>query len=112
MKIQTSNEACGDLSIRAAGSGDGDGLARLAELEGVPLPEGELLVVEVQGELWAAISIENGKSLADPFRPSARVVSVARLYLSADRASMRSVVTDRLPQSAPRAEPTGRECPA
>ena len=37
---------------------------------------GWVLVAEVDGELWAALSLSDGRAVADPFRPSADVVGL------------------------------------
>jgi hypothetical protein len=43
-------------------------LGRLAALDGARPLAGEVLVAEVGGELWAAVSLADGRVIADPFR--------------------------------------------
>ncbi len=40
------------------------------------MPAGELLVAEVAGELWAAVSVQDARAIADPFRPSGALVAL------------------------------------
>jgi len=69
--------------IRAARGSDGAALDRLAQLDSAHVPAGELLVAETDGKLVAALSVETGTAIADPFRPTADVVDL--LALRADR---------------------------
>jgi hypothetical protein len=46
---------------------DGAAIAALAERDSGEIPGGYTLVAEVEGTILAAISIEDGKVLADPF---------------------------------------------
>jgi hypothetical protein len=62
--------------IRAARGSDGPALRRLAALDSRPLPEGELLVAETDDEVVAALSVETGAKVADPFRRTADVVDL------------------------------------
>ena len=66
------------LVIRTLDHGERPAVAQLAVLDDRRLPEGELLGAEVEGELWAAVAIESGDGVADPFRPSGPVLSTLR----------------------------------
>src|SRR3954469_1932692 len=59
-----------DLVIRHARPDDADALATLAQLDSSRAPRGDVLVADVQGELWAAASADDGHAVANPFRPS------------------------------------------
>ncbi len=59
------------ITIRRADARDTDSIARLAALDSTRPPAGAVLLAEHQGELWAAISADDGHLAADPFRPSA-----------------------------------------
>ena len=59
-----------DITIRRADARDADSIARLAALDSTRPPTGLVLVAENEGELWAAISSDDGHVAADPFRPS------------------------------------------
>jgi hypothetical protein len=39
-------------------------------------PRGVVLLAEVQGELWAAVSVDDGHAVADPFRPTGEIVAL------------------------------------
>jgi len=68
------------LTIRLAEVADTAALARLAALDSSSPPTGAALVAEVGDELWAAIDIDSGTAIADPFRPSGEVVDLLRLH--------------------------------
>ena len=62
------------LRIRQARHTDAAALERLAALDSSHAPAGDVLLAEVGGELWAALSLEDGHAVADPLRPSADAV--------------------------------------
>lgn len=64
----------GGVTVRYAFPDDAEAVARLAVLDSQPLPEGPMLVAEVEGELWAALSLSTPAAMADPFRPSAELL--------------------------------------
>jgi hypothetical protein len=70
----------GELRIRAASNADMPALVRLARLDshGRP-PSGTIIVAEDGGEIVAAMAVEDGASIADPFRPTAPMVAMLRL---------------------------------
>jgi hypothetical protein len=72
------------LTIRRADSSDTVALYRLAALDSASPPTGRALLAEVGGELWAAIEIDSGAVIADPFRPSGELVDLLRLQVSLD----------------------------
>jgi hypothetical protein len=58
------------VTIRHAHPADADALAVLAQLDSSRPPRGEILVAEVGGELWAAVSLDDNHLVANPFRAS------------------------------------------
>ena len=66
------------ISLRPAREGDRSAIARLAALDSAPEPRGVILMAEVDGEAWAALSLEDGRAIADPFRRSGAVVELLR----------------------------------
>jgi hypothetical protein len=62
--------------IRAARGSDGPALRRLAALDSSELPTGDLLVAETDHEVVAALSLDTGAGVADPFRRTADVVDL------------------------------------
>jgi hypothetical protein len=68
--------------MRRAYPDDAAALARLAALDSGRIPAGDLLVAEVDGELWAAVAVGCTSAIADPFRPSAAIVRLLRMRAS------------------------------
>jgi hypothetical protein len=64
------------LTLRHAVPADADDLDRLAQLDSRRAPRGAVLVAEVGGELWAAISLDDMHAVADPFRPTGELVAL------------------------------------
>jgi hypothetical protein len=64
------------FTIRRASPADSSAVARLAALDSASPPAGELLLAEVGDELWAAVEIDSGVAIADPFRPSGDLVEL------------------------------------
>jgi hypothetical protein len=80
------------LTIRPADLADLAGLDRLAALDSSAPPTGDVLVAEVGGELWAAVEVDSGAAIADPFRPSGDLVDLLRLHARGERrSSLRSL---------------------
>lgn len=65
-----------ELTIRPAFPDDAVALQQLAQLDSSSLPAGALLIAELDGVLAAALSIEHGVAIADPFRPTAALVEL------------------------------------
>jgi len=65
------------LTLRYADAGDVAALDRLAQLDSSHAPRGVVLVAEVGGELWAAVSVDDPRvAVADPFRPTDGLVAL------------------------------------
>lgn len=60
-------------------SEDNDAVRRLAELDDAPALEGSALLALVDGQPVAALSLEDGRVVADPFRFTTGPVSLLRL---------------------------------
>ena len=69
----------GELQLRAATDADASALLRLARLDSSRPPTGHIVVAEDGGELVAAISVDDGATIADPFRATAPIVAMLRL---------------------------------
>jgi hypothetical protein len=54
-------------------------LERLAQLSERPLHDGEWLVADVDGVPVAAVSVDDGTTVYDPFKPTSQAVSLLRL---------------------------------
>jgi hypothetical protein len=64
------------VTIRRALPGDAAAVRRLAELDSRRAPRGTILLAEVGPELLAAVSLDDGHTVADPFRPTADLVAL------------------------------------
>ena len=67
------------VTIRRATDADAFALRRLAVIDSASPPTGDVLLAEMGDELWAAVSVDTGAAIADPFRPSADLVDLLRL---------------------------------
>jgi hypothetical protein len=94
----------GNLVVRRARSSDKDALAALAALDSARPLTGERIIAEVDDRIVAAVSLHDGRVVADPFVPTADVVEVLRL----DTAGARSAAARgrrRMPRLVPRLAP-------
>lgn len=73
-----------NVVLRMAGAADGAALRRLAGLDSSPLPRGRVLLGEVDGELRAAYSVDEGIAIADPFRSTLPLVEMLRGHATPD----------------------------
>jgi hypothetical protein len=62
--------------IRTATAADAPAIERLAALDSSPVPAGDLLVAEVAGQVHAALRIADHAVIADPFEPTAGLISL------------------------------------
>jgi hypothetical protein len=65
--------------LRVATEDDFPKLLRLAALDSATPPPPPLLVAEVAGELLVAVSMADGRAIADPFTHTEALVALARL---------------------------------
>jgi hypothetical protein len=77
------------LTIRRASETDRRSLRELAVLDSSRAPSGEVLVAQVGSELWAAVEVETGAAVADPFRPSGDLVELLRFRAQGIRGETR-----------------------
>ena len=93
------------LTIRHATSTDFPALERLAALDSHRIPSGELFVGEVDGRLLAAMSIDTGSVIADPFEHTASIVELLQVHARAARpgAALPAVVDQRVEELLPEA---------
>lgn len=81
------------LTIRRARITDAGAILQLSQLDAEPVPTGDVLVAAVGDEVWAALSVDDFKAVADPFRPSGDLVLLladrARSIRRAQRPAMR-----------------------
>jgi hypothetical protein len=58
------------VNFRYATPADAAALTELAQLDSSRAPSGDVIVADADGELWAAVSLDDGHAVANPFRPS------------------------------------------
>ena len=91
------------LTIRRASDRDAFALKRLAAIDSAYPPTGEVLLAEMGDELWAAVSVDTGAVVADPFRPSGDLVDLLRFRaqrMNGEDRSHRGAFSRRLPHAA------------
>jgi hypothetical protein len=70
--------AANTYTIRMATSEDGESLRRLAALDSQRQLGGAILIGELQGQPAAALALQSGRVVADPFRSTAHLVATMR----------------------------------
>jgi hypothetical protein len=68
-----------DLTVRLAREADQAEIERLAALDGATPIESEALVAETDAKLIAAVPLESGSPIADPFEATADAVALLEL---------------------------------
>jgi hypothetical protein len=72
------------ITIRPAYADDQESLYRLSVVDSAPaVPPGPLLLAEIDGELRAALSLEDGTAIADPFFPTTDLLELLRVHAGA-----------------------------
>jgi hypothetical protein len=66
------------ISIRPFTDSDVQAVREVAQRDSSTVPAGMLLVAEVGGRVRAALSLDTGEVVADPFAPSAELVDLLR----------------------------------
>lgn len=86
-----------DITVRMADDGDIRSLVRLAALDSAQLAEGPMVVAESDGELVAALPVDGGQAIADPFRRTADLVEMLEMRAAhlSDEHSRPSGLADR-----------------
>ena len=88
------------MIIRRTTPDDSAALLRLASLDDTHPLAGDALVAEIDGEVRAAVSLADGRAIADPFRHTAELVDLLRMraaQLEAPVAPRRSLLARLLP---------------
>jgi predicted transcriptional regulator len=75
------------ITIRHSTDRDRARVLRLAQLDDRPAPVGDALLAEVDGQLWAAVGIDDGSAVADPFRPTHDMVWLLQVRAEQERVS-------------------------
>ena len=85
------------LTIRPATATDAAQLVDLARLDSARPLDGDVLVAETAGRTVAAVALDSGRAVADPFVPSSEAVAMLRMRAGQLRADRRpeSLLTAR-----------------
>ncbi len=67
------------VTLRYAAAADAERLRNLAELDSAEPPAGPALVAEIDGRIRAALPLDGGAPIADPFHRGAELVDLLRL---------------------------------
>lgn len=67
------------ITLRYANAGDRERLHHLAELDSAETPTGSILVAVVDGRLRAALPLEGGRPIADPFHRGSELIELLRM---------------------------------
>jgi hypothetical protein len=67
------------IAIRRARQEDLPALVRLSELDAKAYPLGPVLVAEVDGAIAAALPLDGGGAIADPFRATRELIALLEL---------------------------------
>jgi hypothetical protein len=70
------------VTIRRAHRDDAPALLTLAVLDDAAPLEGDVLVAEVGGEVWAAMALTDSRVISDPFQPAAEARALLALRAS------------------------------
>jgi hypothetical protein len=71
--------AAQDIAIRDAEPADVRALITLSDLDSQPVPAGRVLVAEADGRIRAALAVETGRIIADPFESTVHLRALLRL---------------------------------
>lgn len=68
-----------EIVIRVPGPEDLPRIARVAGLDSAQMPTGPMLVASVDGQIRAAISLDDGRVIADPFHRTSELADMLRI---------------------------------
>ena len=93
--LHSSERGSDAVTIRRARPADATALLHLAALDEADPLEGEVLVAEVDGELWAAVDLTDGRRISDPFRAAAEARALLELRAALLGRSALTIATRR-----------------
>jgi hypothetical protein len=88
------------IIIRSSTEHDSAALTRLAALDSAHPVHGGALVAEVDGTMRAALPLDGGRAIADPFAETAHLVELLRTHAAALDAAPARATTHRRPALA------------
>ncbi len=78
-RLKTAESPVTRVTLRYAAAADAPRLRDLADLDSASLPDGPVLVAEVDGRLRAALPVDGGAPIADPFHRGRELLELLRL---------------------------------
>ena len=78
-----SHQPVGAVEMRRATADDEGAVRRLAQLDEMTPPQGDVLLAELDGRLVAALPLEGGRAVADQFTPTQEIVELLVLRAAA-----------------------------
>ena len=91
-----------EVTIRFATAADTPAIERLAALDSAQVPDGDVVLAEVDGEVVALVPLSPGRAVADPFRPTAEIVRLLELRASQFRKELEAARKAGRRAAAPR----------
>ena len=85
-----------EITIRRSTEADRTAILRLAQLDSRRQPAGALMLAFVGHELRAALDLDSGAALADPFHRTAELLELLRVTAGQDRERGRLIRAPRL----------------
>jgi hypothetical protein len=67
------------VTLRYAAAADAERLRYLAELDSATAPDGPALVAEIDGRIRAALPLDGGAAIADPFHRGTELLDLLRM---------------------------------
>lgn len=81
-RVETGETPVTRVTLRYAAAADAERLKLLADLDSAVAPCGAVLVAEVDGRLRAALPLDGGTAIADPFHRGDELVELLRMRAS------------------------------
>ena len=81
------NSHTSEITVRLADHTDSRALLHLAALDSAQVPAGALVLAESDGKIVAAVPVNGGRAIADPFRGTAALVEMLELRAAQMRRS-------------------------
>ena len=75
------------ITIRRSRTDDVKAIDRLAQLDSRSAPQGDALLAFIDDELRAAVPLNGGEAVADPFHRTAEVVDLLKLRVGQGRSA-------------------------
>ena len=87
-----------EITVRLADHTDARALLTLAALDSAQVPAGALVIAQSDGELVAAVPVDGGRPIADPFRGTTLILEMLELRAAQIRSRREQPqgITDRV----------------